>query len=251
IDYEILKKNALDTIYRPPIWLLAILITTAPVLTFGIMLTPYYAGDLIIATLLCLILLYCGILHWNALWLLYNFLRISSRFGKDIFIKINPFDPDKVGGLAPLSGLSTLAIFDVGLLAVLAIPAWQIFLPIAAYVMIFLTSLLMPIYFLLSMQGIYKRLKEEKEKTLNELNDEIQSLSNKIRMYIRKDHSQQMDEKEMLTTSQALNSMEIIYNRVSSMHTFPINWEIIAKIFLSAILPILAVLIDFLLTKFL
>ena len=201
--------------------------------------------DLVIISLFSTVLVYSAILDSVGIWLIYSFLQTSNKFGNDVQLKINPFDPDAVGGLSPLSELSTLLIFDIGFLSILIIPIWQIFLPQASYVMIFVTSVLMPAYFFLSMRGIYDRLKEEKEKTLLKLNEEIQSLSRRIQRFLDIDHSvEEMDDKEILVISNGLNALELIYKRIKSMHTFPVNAEIMAKIFLSAILPVIALLID-------
>jgi ABC-type multidrug transport system fused ATPase/permease subunit len=186
-----------------------------------------------------------------AAWMLYTFLDTSKRFGRDIPLHVNPFDPDKVGGLAPLSDLSTLAVFCVGLLSLLIIPIWQIFFSPASYVMIGVTSILIPAYFLYAMRGIYNRLREERESSLAELNDEIQQVSKRIRTFMKTDHEKErFDEKETVLLGQTLNSVDIIYGHVRSMHTFPINAEIMAKVFVSAILPILAVILNFTLSHF-
>jgi ABC-type multidrug transport system fused ATPase/permease subunit len=246
------QEKALKKAFAPPLSILILLIGTIPVLLFGLTVSPIYVGDTVTTLLLCFALFYTTILHWNSFWMLYNFLSTSNRFGRDIPVNINPFDPDKVGGLAPLSDMSTLAIFYVGLISLLVIPIWQIFLPIASYAMILLTSLLIPGYFLYSMRGVYSKLSTEKEKSLKEMNDEIQEISKKIRTFISKDHcNDERQEKEVSNLGQALNSIDIIYGHVRTMHTFPVNAEIMAKIFVSAILPILAVIIDFLMTRFL
>lgn len=248
-DFE---EKTLTKTFRPPLSLLLLLLTTIPMLLIGLVSTPMYAGDNFTTLLVGLALFYSTLLHWNASWMLYSFLATSNRFGRDVPIRINPFDPDKVGGLASLSDLSTLAIFDVGLISILIIPLWQVFFPPASFAMIGLTSLLIPVYFLISMRGIYSKLSMEKEKSLDELNDEIQKLSERIRRFICEDHcNEQKEEKEITKLGQALNSMDIIYGRVRAMHTFPVNVEIMVKIFVSAILPILAVILDFVLTRFL
>lgn len=243
--FEDFKRENINSTFKPPYLLLILFLLTGPVLTYGITTTPYFTGDIVVAIILTLILSYCGFLHWVASWMIYSFLKMSSRFGRGIPLKVNPFDPDGVGGLMPLSDLSTIAIFDVGFLSLLVIPLWEIFLPSASYVMIFCTSILLPTYFLLSMRGIYDRLKEEKDQALFELNDEIQYLSGRIRGFICKNHCEEkFDDAEILSISQTLNAVEIIHSRIKSMHTFPVNAEIMAKIFLSAILPIFAVLLE-------
>jgi hypothetical protein len=246
------EKETLAKTFRPPLNFLLLLTLTIPILVVGFISTPVYSGDIFTPLFLGLVLSYSTFLHWNAFWMLYSFLSTSSRFGRAIPIRISPFNPDKVGGLSPLSDLSTLAIFDVGVLSILIIPFWQMFVPIASYVMIGLTSILIPFYFFVSMRGIYNRLSEERESLLLELNDEIQKISTKIRGSICGNNcADKIIEKDITKLGDTLNSLDIIYRRVQGMHTFPVNGEVIAKIFVSAILPILAVFIDVLLTRFL
>jgi hypothetical protein len=246
------EENTTKRVFKPPPILLIPLLATIPFGVNGVISNPIYTGNIVTTVLIGLMLLYSTLLHWVASWMLYTFLTTSSRFGRDVPLRINPFDPDKVGGLAPLSNLSTLAIFDVGLISLIVIPIWEIFYPPASFVMIGITSILVPAYFLFSMRGIYDRLREEKEASLNELNDEIQQVSKRIRNFIKTDHERKrFDEKEAIVLGQTMSSMDIIYGHVQSMHTFPVNAEIIAKVFVSAILPILAVVLDFGLSRFL
>jgi hypothetical protein len=246
------EEETLEKTFRPPLTFLLLLILTIPILLIGFISTSIYAGDIFTILFLGLGLSYSTFLHWNAIWMLYSFLSTSSRFGRVVPIRINSFDPDKVGGLSPLSDLSTLAIFDVGVLSILIIPFWQMLVPMASYVMISLTSILIPLYFFVSMRGIYNRLSQEKEDLLRELNDEIQKISTKIRGSICGNNcAYQKDEEDITKLGDKLNSLDIIYSRIQGMHTFPVNGEVIVKIFVSAILPILAVIIDVLLTRFL
>lgn len=247
-QFAAFEQNTIRAVFKPPVILLVLLLATVPFGVNGVVSNQIYSGNIVTTVLLGLMLVYSNILTWVGAWMLYTFLTTSKKFGRTIPLRINPFDPDKVGGIAPLSDLSTLAIFDVGLLSLVVIPIWQIFFPAAAYIMIIITSILLPSYFLFSMRGIYDRLREEKQSSLTELNDEIQQVSNRIRGFIKADHGRKFDEKEVVLLGQTLNSMDIIYGHVRSMHTFPINAEIMAKVFVSAILPVLAVILDYALT---
>jgi hypothetical protein len=250
-QFAAFEQHTIEKVFRPPAFLLIVLLITVPFGVNGVVTNPIYSGDNMTTVLLGLMLTYASVLNWIAAWTLYTFLTTSKRFGRTIPLRINPFDPDKVGGLAPLSDLSTLAIFDVGVISLLVIPMWEIFFPPASYLMISITSILIPAYFLFSMRGIYDKLREEKGSSLAELNDEIQEVSKRIRKFMKIDHRQdKFDEKKTVLLGQTLNSMDIIYGHVRSMHTFPINAEIMAKVFISAILPILAVMLNFLLTHF-
>ncbi len=251
LDYDtnqlgVFEQNTIRRVFKPPAILLVLLLVTVPFGVNGVVTNTAYSGDIVTTVLLGLLLVYASVLNWVGGWMLYTFLTTSKRFGIEIPLRINPFDPDRVGGLAPLSNLSTWAIFDVGLLSLLVIPIWQIFFPPASYLLIIITSILIPAYFLFSMRGIYDRLREEKESSLADLNDEIQQLSRKIRQFMKIDHERKkLKEKETVLLGQALNSMDIIYGHIRSMHTFPVNAEIMAKVFISAILPILAVIFDY------
>ncbi len=97
------------------------------------------------------------------------------------------------------------------------------------------------------MSGIYAVLKKEKENSLKEMNDELRYITEEIRKFIRVDHEKEsLDEKRITRMGETLNAVNIIYERIKSMHTFPINTEIIIKVVLSAVLPILGILADFL-----
>jgi len=250
-QFAVFEQNTIRRVFRPPAILLVLLLVTVPFGVNAIVSNEIYSGNIVTTVLLGLLLVYANVLNWVGGWMLYTFLTTSRGFGIKIPLRINPFAPDKVGGLAPLSNLSTLAIFDVGLLSLVVIPIWQIFVPLASYLMIGITSVLIPAYFLFSMRSIYNRLREEKESSLAELNDEIQQVSKRIRKFMKIDHEREkLNEKETVLLGQTLNSMDIIYGHVRSMHTFPINAEIVTKVFISAILPILAVILDFALTRF-
>lgn len=255
LDYDtnqlaVFEQNTIKRVFKPPIVLLVLLLVTVPFGVNGVVSTTIYSGDNVTTVLLGLLLVYASVLNWVGGWMLYTFLTTSKEFGRNIPLRINPFDPDRVGGLAPLSNLSTWAIFDVGLLSLLVIPIWQVFVPPASYLLIIVTSILIPAYFLFSMRGIYDKLRQEKDSSLADINDEIQQVSKKIRKFMKTDHEgKKLDEKETVLLGQALNSMDIIYGHIRSMHTFPVNAEIMAKVFISAILPILAVILDYALQK--
>lgn len=250
--FQIFERNTLVKIFNPPYTLLIVLLATISFGFFGVISNPIYAGDIITTILIGLILIHSTFLNWIASWMLITFLTTSNKLGRDVPLRINPFNPDRVGGLAPLSDLSTLAIFDVGLLALIVIPIWLIFFSVAAFCFLFVTSILIPCYFFYSMRGVYEKLREVKENTMREMNDELQMLSVEIRNFIAINHErEQLDERKLAALGQTLNSLNIIYERVKSMHAFPINSEIIIKVTLSAILPILGILVDFLIAVYL
>ena len=245
--FQTFKRDTARRILNPPYALLILLLITVPIGFSEVLSNPIYTGDSIISILIELILIFSTFLNWSGSWMLFSFLRTSKRFGKDVPLRINPFDPDRIGGLAPLSALSTFAIFAVGLLSTISIPLWYIFSPSLAIVWVFITSILIPCYFFYSMSGVYTVLKKEKENSLKELNDEFRYITEEIRKFISIDHEKKgLDEKRLTRMGETLNAVNIIYERMKSMHTFPINSEIIVKIVLSAILPILGILADFL-----
>ena len=245
--FQTFERDTLRKILKPPDVLLVLLLWGVPIGFLEVLGNPIYTGDGVTSILIVLILIFSTFLNWSGSWMLFTFLRISRRFGKDVPLRINPFDPDRIGGLAPLSSLSTFAIFAVGLLATISIPLWYIFSPSFAIVWVFVSSFLIPCYFFFSMSGVYAVLKKEKEDSLKELNDELRQITEEIRRFIRIDHEKEsLDEKRLTRMGETLNAVNIIYERMKSMHTFPINSEIIGRVILSAILPILGILADFL-----
>lgn len=246
-DFQIFQRETMKRILNPPDILLLPWIVSIPFGVIEVISSPIYVGDSVTTILICSILAFSGWLNWHGSWMLYVFLSTSNKFGKDVPLKINPFDPDRIGGLAPLAGLSTFAIFAVGILATIAIPLWFIFSQEMTILWVFLTSILIPCYFFCSMSGVYNKLKKEREGSLRELNDEIQQITTSIRNFFKVNHKEKKpEEKTIITLGQTLDSINIIHERVKSMHIFPINSEILLKISLSAILPILGILADFL-----
>ncbi|MFB0544355.1 MAG: hypothetical protein ACETVN_01460 [Asgard group archaeon] len=243
-EFQNFKNEILCKIFNPPLLLLILLIITVPLGFSEVVSNPIYTGDAIVSVLLGIILIYSTVLNWSASWMLFIFLRTSKEFGTEIPLRINPFDPDRIGGLAPLSALSTFAIFAVGLLSTIVIPLWYVFSSQFYLIWVFVSSFLIPVYFFYSMGGVYKTLTKEKQDSLRELNDELQHTSSQIREFIKADHKNKLDETKLERLGQTLNSINIIYERINSMHTFPVNSEIMIKITLSAVLPIIGILVD-------
>jgi len=195
--FQTFRNDTARRILNPPKSLLIPWLLTFPVGFLEVVSSPIYTGDSIASILIALILIFSAFLNWSGSWMLFVFLRTSKRFGKDVPIKINPFDPDRIGGLAPLSTLSTFAIFAVGLLSTISIPLWYMFSLPTAIVWVFITSFLIPCYFLYSMSGVYAVLKKEKENSLKEMNDELRYITEEIRKFIRVDHEKEsLDEKK-------------------------------------------------------
>lgn len=251
-SFKAFEEETSRRIFSPSYLVLIALLVTIYFGFNGVISNPIYIGDVFTTILIGLILVQSTFLNWIASWMLASFLVISNKFGKAVPIRVNPFDPDRVGGLAPLSDLSTLAIFDVGLLALIVIPMWYLFYSTAAFLFIFVTSILIPCYFFYSMRGVYEILRKEKEHSLREMNDELQQLAGKIRAFIAVNHKEEMLNEEKLTAlGQTLNSLNIIHERVKSMHTFPVNSEIMIKVIVSAILPIIGIVANVLVEAYL
>jgi len=250
--FQVFERDIIGKIFNPSRSLLILLLVTVPFGTLGVISNIIYAGDHVTTILISLILIHSSFLNWIGSWMLLTFLATSNKFGRDVPLRVDSFDLDKVGGLAPLSDLSTLAIFGVGLLAMIAIPIWYLFFSIASFSLVFITSILIPCYFFYSMRGVYEKLREEKENSLGELNDELRLVTARIRNFIAINHERErFDERELTALGQTLSSINIIYERIRSMHTFPINSEIMIKVALSAVLPVFAIIADFLIAVYL
>jgi len=242
--FEDFKENIFK-LYAPPQRLFLFFLILTGLEIFGVTSSPYYHGDIVTFFIILFILIYANVLNWLGFWMFFKFLHISSMFGKTIPLRIDPFNPDHLGGLSSISELSTIAIFTLSSISSIIVPLWYIFSIPFAILFVTLTSIIIPIFFFFSMHGIYNTLKIEKQKLLKEFDDEFLLTSQKIREFISLEHKEDFKMEEFRTIAQTLSSLDIIYNRIKLMKTFPMNISILLRILLSIVLPIITILLEF------
>lgn len=211
---------------------------------FALSISNAYTGDIIVTILIVLMIIYANMLTGIGLWMFYiMFLKISRKFGREIALKIDPFNKDEMGGILPIVDLNTLALLSVGIIAALVVPLWYLFSVQVAGFFAILTCVLIPCVFFYSMNGVRKELVKTKRHLLDELNDEFSWISKNVRNYITQDHAHNLNIEEVNGLSRGLTSLDIIYRRINSMRTFTLKAEIITKVIGSMVLPLITFII--------
>lgn len=246
IDYEDKRfrtfvETALRFMFNPPKWLLVLLLVLNVAGEYSVIKSDLlYQEDLFVLFLIFLLLCLSSFLNWIGAWALYSFLRICSKLGKEISLRINPFHPDRVGGMSSIADLTTMALLVISMLAAFSVPLWYIFSPYIAIGLVIIASAVIPCFFCFSMLGIYHSLKEEKNRTLKELGDELFLMSLQVKKYVFDRHEKRLKEKELMKLSNTLSALEKIYSSTKKMRTFPLNSEMLIKLVSIILLPVVS-----------
>lgn len=240
--FEEFRRNRLRLFFNPSEKLLValILLTVAEQTILWVNLP---VNDPIMFMLIFVILVIANSLNWIGAWLLYSFLTTSSKFGKSIRLRINPFHPDRVGGLLPIADLSTLASFVLSILAALSIPLWYLISIAVSIGIVVLVSLVIPCFFLYSMEGIYRSLKTNKVETLENMSDELYAMSVQLQSYLTARHEKELSSKKLIQLSNEYSALQKIYESISKMRTFPINTGMVLKLISTMLVPVISLVV--------
>jgi hypothetical protein len=103
-----------------------------------------------------------------------------------------------------------------------------------------------PLAFFASMHGVYTRLVDEKKALIDNILDDFIYTTGKIKSFIKSKEKDSFEIKEFNVLTQTLSSLDIIYNKINSMRTFPFNYDILIKVASSALLPkIITMVLDY------
>jgi len=252
IDYEKdaledFLKNSIKRMFRPPTWFfILVVVVFTPVEYYLLNLSQICAGNMVTTFLIVSILVYINFLNWIGIWFLFMFFNTSASFGKEIPLKVAPFHPDRLGGFSPIAEISTLAIMNVGSISVLVTTLWYFVSYHLSIVFALFTSLVIPIAFFASMHGVYTKLVNEKKVLLDNILDDFIYTTERIESFIKSKEKDSVEIQEFNVLTQTLSSLDIIYNKINSMRTFPFNYNILIKVVSSALLPrIITMILDY------
>jgi len=243
IDYErdVLEdflKNSIKRMFKPPTWFFILVVVVFTSIEYHLLnLSQVCAGNIVTTFFIVSILVYINFLNWIGIWFLFMFFNTSASFGKKIPLKVDPFHPDRLGGFSPIAEISTLAILNVGSISVLDTPLWYFVSYHLSVMFTLFTSLVIPIAFFISMHGVYAKLVNEKKVLLDNILDDFRYTTGKITSFIKLNEKDSVETQEFNVLTQSLSSLDIIYNKINSMRTFPFNYDILIKVGSSALLP--------------
>jgi len=252
IDYEkdVLEKflkNSIKRMFKPPTWFFILMVVVlTPIEYYFLNLSQICAGNIVTTLLIVSILVYINYLNWIGIWFLFMFFNTSASFGKKIPLKVDPFHPDRLGGFSPIAEISTLAMLNVGSISVLVTPLWYFVSFHLSVMFAVFTSLVIPIAFFISMHGVYSKLVNEKKALLDNILDDFIYTTGRIESFIKSEEKNTSEIQEFNILTQTLSSLDIIYNKINSMRTFPLNYDILIKVGSSALLPrIITMVLDY------
>jgi hypothetical protein len=242
-QFESFAIRSHDFIFRPSKYLLAIMLVTVPLGDYSVLNSPILRTDFVIVTIISAILLITAFLNWIGAWALIAFFRIVRQFGAGVPVKINPFNPDRLGGLEPVSDLTTLGLLIISVLTAVSIPIWFLFSKEATIVFVVITSILIPLYLYLSMDRLYVSLRNVKQETLVSLAVELEAVVKRVREYVTIEHKSDSDYTKLAQVATNLTAVEKLYNSVSGMRTFPVNTRTMLKVATTTLVPILSLIL--------
>jgi len=91
--------------------------------------------------------------------------------------------------------------------------------------------------FWLKMYGVYTKLVNEKKALLDNILDDFIYTTRRIESFIKSKEKYGVEIQEFNVLTQTLSSLDIIYNKINSMRTFPFDYDILIKVDSSALLP--------------
>jgi hypothetical protein len=167
--------------------------------------------------------------------------------------KIQPLHPDKCGGLSPLGSLSlslNIGTFLFGIICALGIYAsihnmglpWYHYVHFLIIIGYFVGAYLL---FFLPLKSAHQKMKNAKNEAIQILNQRFNVINNKLVTDIK--NSKELSRKEY-------DNLEIIrelYNMASKMPVYPYDFHTVTSFLGSTIAPIIFILLEIILNKFL
>jgi hypothetical protein len=96
------------------------------------------------------------------------------------------------------------------------------------------------------MHGVYTKLVNEKKALLDNILDDFIYTTGRIESFIKSKEKDSVEIQEFNVLTQTLSSLDIIYDKINSMRTFPFNYDILIKVGSSALLPkIITMVLDY------
>jgi hypothetical protein len=239
---EFVERSS-NFIFRPSKYLLAVLLATTPLGQYSLSTSGLIRGDLVVMGVVFAMILLASLFNWVGAWALIAFFRTVRRFGRDVQMKINPFSPDHIGGLEPLSDLTTLGLLIISVLTALAIPIWYLFSKPTSVMFALVTSIVIPVYLYLSMDKIYACLRADKLRGLAALSDELETVNHEIQSFVELKHRTRISHRELAKISSDLVAIQTIYKSIDQMRTFPVNTKMLIKVASTMLVPILSLIL--------
>lgn len=244
--YADFTNRSCTFIFSPSKYLLLVLLGITAFEQYTFLHSAVLSLDVFVMVLVLLMSVLKSLLHWVGMWALISFLETVRRFGAEIPIRLNPFDPDRMGGLRPVADLTTLGMLVLGVLTTIAVPFWYMFSRGLSVLFVTISVIVVPTYVYLSMNRVSAVLKHEKKKALVGLAAVLQPLNEQINQYLATQGTGRISRTELQRVSSDLRAIRTIYDSVESMHTFPINSGVIVRISSSMVIPTLSLTLTWL-----
>lgn len=238
-EYE---QTCRDYLYQPSRLLLVFVLLLTLIGYYFLANSTVLHGDSVFMSLLFMMLLFSSLFNWIGGWALISFHHLATQF-EEAVVDVNPFNPDRMGGLEPISELITFGIGIVGLLAALIIPFWYVFSTAIAVSLAALVTAVIPLYLYFSIYRIHTTLKRVKQEALSMLAPELVSVNDQISSLLGKGKLMKLNRTRLIRISENLEAVQRIYDSVNSMHTYPIDAQTILKVVSTMSVPILSVVL--------
>ena len=180
---------------------------------------------------------------------------VATRIGKTIQVSLKPISPDRAGGLVSFSEALLKGVFMYSALIAMVLPLLvfiisylQRFNPLLAYVPVLglsIAVLTIFLFFLVPQYSIHKVMVDEKERLLQQVSEEV----NSIIVDIRKALGQSPTERDTPSQQLMLLSLQLteLFNQIERMRTWPSD----LTVFVKAISALLAIILSFILNEIL
>jgi hypothetical protein len=180
---------------------------------------------------------------------------VASKIGKTIQVSLKPISPDRAGGLVSFSEALLKGVFMYSALIAMVFPLLafiisylQRFNPLLAYIPVIglsIAVLTIFLFFIIPQYSIHKVMVDEKERLLQQVSEEVNSIIGDIREAL----GDTTTERDAPSQQLMLLSLQLteLFNQIERMRTWPSD----LTVFVKAISALLAIIMTFILNEFL
>lgn len=204
-----------------------------------------YNSFFVVDTFILFVLILVNFTLATGVWGLYSLMKFIFKFGKDIPLSINPFHPDRMGGINPIADLILLILLIIALIGCLAVILWYMFSVLLSFLFAISISLILPTLFFYNVGTLHSLLIDKKYKILDEIVKNMTYVSGKILSQNFSKKKNDQDIQDISFYAQSLTSLKSMYAHINSMREWPTAPKIVIKIGTAIGLPLITFLVRY------
>ncbi|KYK32801.1 MAG: hypothetical protein HXS46_08215 [Theionarchaea archaeon] len=244
-EYTNMVNETKNYVFGVPklIYFLFFLLTVVEVIVLrnSEMYHPIFMVDVLIFLVLTVVNLTLAV----GVWGLYSLMQFIFKFGTDIPLSINPFHPDRMGGIGSIADLLLLILLVIASIGCLAVILWYMFNVLLSFLFAISISLVLPALFFYNVGTLHNLLVQKKYEVLDEIVENMTHISKRILNQRFYEESSDRATEEISFYTRSLASLRDMYTHINGMREWPTAPKIVLKIGTAIGLPLVTFLIGY------